>query len=278
MIPDNAPVPLSPFHRIDVNETLRYLLDQPREKDFSLRTIAHKLGPDGRELVHMDLVIAGRETRAAFPLAQRYPIHFVKTYQPWSFHGDPKVEYDNHLAAAAILNAPAPIGYDASSIRSAFLPGKPLSRLSPFTNVEPRERCLGIAQQTDPAALIGLWKLAEEAFAQLQTLHAHGFFHRDLELHNLIVCTAPVRVFLIDFESAERDFKGPCETREELRFNDLAEILRLAIYVQSGLGGQEGPLAEASRQALPKLFRAGLFDTFASRLDAANRRAVGEES
>lgn len=278
MTPENAPVPLSPFHQIDINESLRYLLDEPREKDFSLRTIAHKMGPDGRELVHMDLVVAGKASRAAFPLAQRYPIHFVKTYQPWSFHGDPKVEYENHLAAAAILKSPEPIGYDATSIRSAFLPGRPLSRLSPFTDVEPQERCLGIAEQTDPAALVGLWKLAEEAFAQIEALHARNFFHRDMELHNLIVCTAPVRVFIIDFESAERDFKGTCEEREQLRLMDLAELLRLAIYIQSGLGRQEGPLADAAREALPKLFRAGSLDTFASRLDAANRRAAGEGS
>lgn len=276
MTPENAPVPLSPFHQIDVNESLRYLLKEPREKDFSLRTIAHKMGPDGRELVHMDLVIAGKAARAAFPLAQRYPIHFVKTYQPWAFHGDPKVEYENHLAAAAILNAPEPIGYDSNSIRSPFLPGKPLSRLSPFTDVEPQERCLGIAAETEPALLIGLWKLAEEAFTQLEALHARNFFHRDMELHNLIVCTAPVRVFIIDFESAERNFSGPCDEREKLRAIDLAELLRLAIYIQSGLGRQEGPLAEAAHAALPTLFRTGLLDTFASRLDAANRRAAGE--
>ena len=140
--------------------------------------------------------------------------------------------------------------------------------------MEPQESCLGIAQQTDPAALIGLWKLAEEAFTQIQKLHEKHFFHRDLELHNLIVCTAPIQVFLIDFESAVRDFQGPQEEREELRLKDLAELLRLAIYLQSGLGRQEGPLADAALAAMPKLFRAESLSTFASRLEAANRRAV----
>lgn len=268
-------VPLSAFHHIEVAESLRYLLEEPREKDFSLRSIARKVGPDGRELVQMEMVIAGRETRSAFPLAQRYPIHFIKRYHPWSFHGDPQVEFDNHKAAAAILGAPEPIGCDANSIRSSFLPGRPLSRLSPFTDVEPQERCLGIAQQADPAALIGLWKLAEEAYRQVSALHAKNFFHRDLELHNLVVCTAPVRVFLIDFESAERDFHGSDAEREELRMRDLAELFRLAIYLQSGLGRQEGALAEASLAALPQLFRAGSLSTFSSRLEDADRRAVG---
>lgn len=274
-LPENAPIPLSPFHSIELADGLRYLLGEPREKDFSLRSIARKEGPDGRELVQMQLVIAGRQTRAAHPLATRYPIHFVKSYHPWSFHGDPAVEFENHRAAAEILGIPEPIGCDANSFRTAFLPGRPLSRLSPFTDVEPQESCLGIAQQADSAALIGLWKLAEEAFDQVQKLHAKNFFHRDMELHNLIVCTAPVRVFLIDFESAVRDFHGTEAEREELRFKDLAEIFRLAIYLQSGLGRQEGPLAEASLAALPQLFRAASLSTFASRLDAADRRAVG---
>ena len=275
MTPDNALVPLSPFHSIEVAESLRYLLERPREQDFPVRSIARKAGPDGRDLVQMQLVIAGHKTLDAHPLAQRYPIHFVKSYNPWSFHGDPQVEFENARTAASILDAPEPIGCDANTMRSCFLPGKPLSRLSPFTNVEPQESCLGIAQQADPTALIGLWKLAEEAYAQVQKLHAKNFFHRDLELHNLIVCTAPVRVFLIDFESAERDFQGTDAERQELCFKDDAELLRLAIYLQSGLGHQTGPLAEASLAALPQLFRAGSLSTFAARLDAADRRAVG---
>jgi hypothetical protein len=219
------------------------------------------------------LVIAGKKTRGAFPLARNYPVHFLKSYYPWSFHGDPRIEFENSQTAAEILGSPEPIGYDANSFRAAFIPGKPLSRISPFTDVEPAERCLGIALQADPAALIGLWKLAEQVFAHLEKLHACRFFHRDLELHNVIVCTAPLQVFLIDFESAERAFDGSEEDFEERRFRDLAELLRLAVFVQSGLGRQEGPLARASLDALPKLFRSS--ETFASRLDAADRRAVG---
>ncbi len=269
----NDRIPLSPLHSIVIAEGLRHLLTQPQDKDFPVHSIARKTGPDGRDLVHSQLVIAGRQSRAAFPRASEYPVHFVKQYHPWSFHGDPAVEFENSLAAAEILGSPEPIGFDNNSFRSAFIPGKPLSRLSPFTDVEPAERCLGIALQTDPAVLIGLWKLSEEIFAQLEKLHARRFLHRDMELHNIIVCTAPVQPFLIDFESAERNFSGSEEAFEEARFRDLAELLRLAIFLQSGLGRQEGPLARASLDALPRLFRSS--DTFASRLDAADRRAVG---
>ncbi len=270
---DPKHVPLSPLHSIEIAETFQHLLAKPQEKDFPLHCIDRKTAPDGRDLVRMELVIAGRQTLEIFPLARKYPVHFLKSYHPWSFHGNPSVEFENQRAAAAILGIPEPIGYDANSIRTSFLPGKPLSKLSPFTDVAPPERCLGIAQKTDLATLIGLWKLAEELFAQLEKLHAYRFFHRDMELHNVIVCTAPVRTFLIDFESAERDFVGPDEHRNELRFKDLEELLRLAIYLQSGLGRQDGALALASLEALPQLFKSS--SAFASKLDAADRRAVG---
>ena len=266
-------IPLSPQHSIVIADGLRHLLEEPQEKDFTVHSIARKTGPDGRDLVHSRLVIAGKQTRAAFPRAREFPVHFVKEYYPWSLHGDPAVEFENSRVASEILGFPEPIGYDRSSFRSAFIPGKSLSRLSPFTDVEPAERCLGIALQTDPAVLIGLWKLAEEIFVQLEKLHARRFLHGDMELHNIIVCTAPVQPFLIDFESSEREFTGSDDAFEERRSRDLEELLRLAVYLQSGLGRQESPLARASMDALPRLFRSS--DTFAARLDAADRRAVG---
>jgi len=265
-------IPLSPLHTIEIAEPLRHLLVKPQERDFPVVSIARKTAPDGRELVHMELIIAGRQTRAAHPLADRYPVHFLKSYHPWCFHGDPGIEFENNRVAAEILGSPAPIGYDANTFRTAFIPGKPLSRLSPFTDVEPAERCLGIAQETAPATLIGLWRLAEEAFAQVEKLHAHRFCHRDLELHNIVVCTAPIQVFLIDFESSERAFSGPDEVFEEHCYKDKEELLRLAIYLQSGLGHQTGSLAEQSLAALPNLFKSS--STFLSRLEAADQKAI----
>ena len=270
--PEPVKIPLSPLHSIEIGEALAHLLKRAPDKDFTLHTIAKKAAPDGRELVRMDLVIAGRLTRSQFPLADTYPVHFVKSYHPWSLHGDPRVEFENHQAAAKILGSPEPIGFDSNTFRAAFLPGRPLSRISPFTDVEPPERCLNIAQETPIPTLIGLWHLTQRIFDQLQRLHAHRFFHRDMELHNIIICTSPVRPFLIDFESSEKRFMGTAESLEDLTRKDMDEILRLAIFLQSGLGRQEGPLAAMSLEALPRLFKSS--STFAARLDAADRRAV----
>ena len=265
-------VPLSPLHSIELAEGLSHLLVKPPEKDFPIYSIARKTGPDGRDLAHSELVIAGKRTRKTFPIAEQYPVHFLKSYHPWSFHGDPRVEFENNRAAAQILGTTEPIGFDSNSFRATFIPGKPLSKLSPFTNIEPSHRCLGIAQETAPAALIGLWRLAEEVFAQIEKLHSEHFCHGDLELHNVVVCTSPIQTFLIDFESSERAFFGPESVWEQRRSRDLFELLRLAIYLQCGLGRQQGPLARKSLDDLPNLFDHA--STFSARLDAADRSAV----
>lgn len=265
-------VPLSPLHTIELAPGLSHLLAKPPEKDFPFYSIARKTSPDGRELMHSELVIAGRRTRKTYPLADRYPVHFLKSYHPWSFHGDPGVEFENNRAAAQILGTPEPIGFDSNSFRATFMPGKPLSKLSPFTGIEPPHRCLGIAQEIEPVALIGLWRLVEEVFGQIEKLHAEHFCHGDLELHNIVVCTRPIQTFLVDFESSERAFSGPETIWGQRRSRDLFELLRLAIYLQCGLGSQQGRLAQRSLEDLPKLFDHA--STFAARLDAADRSAV----
>jgi hypothetical protein len=222
--------------------------------------------------VHSELVIAGTRARAVFPLAARYPVHFLKSYHPWSFHGDPGVEFENSRAASEILGTPEPIGFDRNSFRTPFLPGKPLSRLSPFTGVEPPPRCLDIAQRSDQGALIGLWRLVEEVFEQVEKLHAHRFSHGDLELQIVVICTSPIRAFLIDFEGSDRAFASPEKAWKQRCARDLFELLRLAIYLQCGLGRQLGPLARKSLEELPNLFASP--STFVARLDAADRRAA----
>jgi hypothetical protein len=265
-------VPVSPLHSIELAEGLRHLLERPKEKDFPLYTIARKTAPDGRELIHSELVIAGKRTRSAFPLADAYPVHFLKSYHPWSFHGDPAIEFANSQMAAEILNMPGPIGYEKNSFRTCFLPGKPLSKLSPFTNVEPPHRCLAIAQQANSLELIGLWHLVESVFSQVERLHAERFCHGDLELHNVVICNSPVQTFMIDFESSQMSFAGPEKSWNERRLRDHYELLRLAVYLQCGLGRQKGLLAQKSLEDLSLLFDSS--STFAARLDAADHTAI----
>ncbi len=268
-------VSLSPLHSIKLAEGLAHLVSKPPEKDFPVYSISRKTAPDGRELVHSELIVAGKRTRATYPLADLYPVHFLKSYHPWSFHGNPRIEFENNQAAAQILGTPEPIGFDSNSFRAPFVPGKPLSKLSPFTNIEPPLRCLGIAQETDPAALIGLWRLAEEVFEQIEKLHSQRFCHGDMELHNIVVCTRPIQTFLVDFESSERAFYGSDKSWEQRRSGDLFELERLAVYLQCGIGTQQGPLARKSLEDLSKLFADA--STFGARLDAADRKAVSRQ-
>ena len=41
------------------------------------------------------------------PLADKYPLHFRKTYFPGQMHGDPENEFENHAFAAQIIGIPA---------------------------------------------------------------------------------------------------------------------------------------------------------------------------
>ncbi|MEM1296657.1 MAG: lipopolysaccharide kinase InaA family protein, partial [Verrucomicrobiota bacterium] len=149
---------------------------------------------------------------------------------------------------------PPPIGFSRNTFRSCFIPGKPLSILSPL-GVEPIERNISLARECETTFLIGLWHLLESVFAELQLLHEAGMAHGDLFLHNVIVSLSPIKVFLIDFEQCVelntlpkgKSWEGVCAADEE-------EILKQAVFVQCTLGEQQGALAERSKERLADLF------------------------
>ena len=200
-----------------------------------------------------DLVIAGKEARNLHPLADTYPLHFRKTYYPGRLHGDPEVEFNNQQRASELIDVPPPIGHWPKGFRACFYPGKAYSRLSPF-GVEPQEANITVSREFDMVPAIGLWKLLEEAFAKVRSLHAGGLAHGDLELHNFIICPAPPEVMIIDFENAamretdEKVWTGKCEA-------DFENILCEAVYLQCCLGSQTGTLADAAQEHLATLFK-----------------------
>jgi hypothetical protein len=80
--------------------------------------------------------------------------------------------------------------------------------------------------------------------------------HRDAELHNLIVCPAPLELLIIDFENAtDRDSLEESKW-DSSRKADLTLILREAIFLQCALGQQTGPLATTAWQEMDSLFKA----------------------
>ena len=245
-------VRLSKFHRIELADEYQQMVDRPPLNDFSIRTISKKTANE-QALIQTQLVIAGSKTRKAFPLADEYPVHFLKVYYPTSFHQDPRIEFENTRRAAAILDVPEPIGYDRNSIRTCFLPGVGYDRLSPL-GAEPLRQNIETARTLPLAHQSGLWRLLEEVFETLDKLHAARFFHRDMELHNIIVSRSPLRPFLIDFESAAADFSGSAEEAETLRHADLLEVSRIAVYLQCAIGVQESGLGRYSIARLDEIF------------------------
>jgi len=251
---DERSVAVSPRHHVVLARELLVLLERPPRTDFVVRTLA-KREANGMPLMTAEMVVASEETRRQHPLAATYPLHFRKTYFPGRLHGDPRDEYENHLRASELCAAvTAPIGYGDNVFRSCLIPGRPYARLTPFGS-DPPESNIAIAEKRHLAEVIGLWRLAEEMFAHLKSLHEGGLAHGDAELHNCIVCPAPLECILIDFEAAIRKdalSEAAWKTRCELDFEPL---LREAIYLQCALGQQTSPLGKLSFCRLEQLFR-----------------------
>ena len=267
-LPEESMVPVSPSYNIELDESVQWMLQSPHEQDYVLRKLSDK-SVNGLPLIQGELVIAGSQTREEFPLAEKYPVHFRKTYYPICFHQDPRREFDNQLAASKIIDAPPPIGSSRTTFRSCFQPGIPFDRLSPL-GIEPEEQNIQVANDLDTAAAIGLWFLLESVYGQVLRLHENGFAHGDLFLHNVIISRAPIAAHLIDFELAiRRDGDLDEQAWREKCAADLAEIFRHAAYLQCFLGRQGAGLGDASLGALPGLL--GDADRF---LRAISRNSV----
>jgi hypothetical protein len=246
-------IKVSPRHSVRLAQAYRHLIKRAPSQDYVAWTLARREA-GGLPLMVAELVIAGKATREEFELAHTYPLHFRKTYFPGRLHGHPKVEFERHRRATELIGLPPPIGYSDKTFRACFIPGKPYRRLSPF-GVEPEEANLAQAQKLGLAAAAGLWRMAEEAFAQLQKLHRGGLAHGDLELHNLIVCPAPLELLPIDFESAVERGSDKAAWNERCEA-DLAPLLREAIFLQCALGRQPGALADLAWERMDRLFKA----------------------
>jgi hypothetical protein len=250
---DDRLLPVSPRHSVRLARELMGLVGRPPQSDYVVSTIARREA-NGLPLMSAEIVIAGRDTREKYPLAAKYPLHFRKTYSPARMHGDPAAEFENQTLASEIIRVQPPIGYGHQEFRSCLVPGRPYSRLSPFGG-EHAEGNVRVAQKLDLAAAAGLWRLAEEALAHLSALHRGGLAHGDAELHNFVVCPAPLELVLIDFEGAVKQ-----STLDDLAWGkrceaDLVPLLREAAYLECALGRQEGPLASLVWERLDSLFR-----------------------
>lgn len=230
------------------------LLEHPPEHDFVMRTITRR-EVQGMPLMSAEIVIAGKDTRREFPLAEEYPMHFRKSYFPGRLHGDPQHEFDNQQRASEILEAPPPIGWTKSSFRSCFVPGKPYSRLTPF-GVDPPEGNVALAEEIELAKAVGLWWLCGQAFEQLCRLHAAGIVHGDLELHNIAVAPSPAEVVLLDFELAKNKSELTSEAWEKAVQADFDELLKEAVYLQCAMGRQPGAMADLAMERIGDLFAA----------------------
>ena len=250
---ESRAIAVSPRHTVLLATELYPLVEKAPRQDFVVRTRARREA-NGLPLMTAELVIAGAETRRAHPAAETYPLHFRKTYFPGRLHGDPQVEFELHLLASQLCRTPPPIGHTSNVFRSCLVPGQSYARLTPFGG-EPPENNIVKAQKLSLATAAGLWRLAEETLAQLLILEAGGLGHGDTELHNIIVCPAPLEPILIDFEASIRREDVDAAAWEARCKLDLQPLLREAVYLQCVLGRQPGSLGERAWNLLDELFR-----------------------
>jgi hypothetical protein len=110
----------------------------------------------------------------------------------------------------------------------------------------PEEGNIKHADSLTLATAAGLWLLAERIMVTLTTLHRVGLTHGDAQLHNFIVCYAPLDVVPIDFDMAVLRDAVSEDTWKRQCAADLEPLLRIAVFLQCALGAQQGHLAELS--------------------------------
>jgi hypothetical protein len=237
-------IQVSPRHSVAVDDDYYAMIQRAPQQDLVVRTLARTMAGDA-PLMTGDLVIAGHATRERHPLAATYPLHFRKTYHPGRLRGDTEVELARHARASEVLGIPPPIGRSGGTFRSCLLPGRPLDQVLPF-GTAPEVSNIKHADDLSLAAAAGLWLLVERVFASLTALHRAGLTHGDAELHNFIVCYAPLDVVPVDFDMSVLREAVSDEAWSAACARDLEQILRVAVFVQCALGAQQGALAELS--------------------------------
>jgi hypothetical protein len=246
-------IAVTPEHNVRIAAEYLPLIDKPPSRDFVVHSIEQRQA-NGLPLMAAEIVIAGSQTRAQFPLAATYPLHFRKTYFPARLRGDPQEEFKLAQRASELTGIPAPIGAGHDTVRHCFIPGRPYARLTPFdTNSEDADlrRTRDLAMPT----AVGLWYMLERAFALMTKLHEGGLSHGDAQLQNYIVSPSPLAVMLIDFEAAALRDSCDDEQWQKRIANDFQPLLHEAALLQATLGRQQGALADQSLKMIPKLFK-----------------------
>jgi hypothetical protein len=212
-----------------------------------------------RVITRGEFVIPGEQTRRTFPSTTKHPFHFRKTFTPDSGpikRGEsPRMEFEKTRVIQKLIpgKIPEPLGFDEWIYRSGAVCGKTLHALSPFSDLSYED---GLQLNPDKPETKGYAKIVIGVCQVLDELHAKGYVHGDMTLHNAMCTHGPQQLqpMLIDLASSLALKDMPPAERDGAIADDFSELYRDLVLIQYHVGEINSPHAHKSIENMGELF------------------------
>lgn len=220
---------------------------------------ADAIRTSGRIVTRGEIVVPGTNTLQSFPATKNFPFHFRKTFTsesgPIKRGETPEVEFEKTRVIQSLLpgKTPIPLGFDRWTFRSEAICGSTLQAHSPFSDLG-YEASLQLQPDRD---LLKIYAQAVISVCSvLDELHAKGYVHGDLTLHNAMSVPVgrQIRPVLIDLASSTAlNTLSPSEQAEAIA-DDFSELYRDLALIQRFTGEMADPHACRSLDLVEDLF------------------------
>ena len=267
-VDESRAIAVSPRHTVLLATELYPLVEKAPRQDFVVRTRARREA-NGLPLMTAELVIAGEETRQAHPPPRPIRCTFARPTSPDGCtairrSSSSSTCWRRSSAGRRRRSGTRPTCFAAAWCRASPTRASRRSAASLPRTTSPRRRSC----RWRPRRGCGGWP--RKRWRSCSCFRSGGLAHGDAELHNIIVCPAPLEPILIDFEAAVATGRRWTSAAWEARCEqDLQPLLREAVYLQCALGRQPSPLGERSWNRLGELFRSP--DRFRRAIETAGR-------
>lgn len=228
----------------------------PGKEDTVIQPVYLDATTSGRIITRGEIVVAGEETRRAFPRTKDFALHFRKTFTPESGpikRGEsPDIEFRKTVPIYRRFRqeVPEPLGHSQWTYRCTAVCGQTFNALSPFVDIKTES---ALELDLDHSIFREHAERVIRFCELLDKLHASGSTHGDLTLHNAMWDESGKAV-LIDLAGSETLSEMSREQRIAAINDDFSELYRDLILAQYHVGRLEHPHAKRSIQQIEDLF------------------------